>query len=114
MGLQTRLVILLAIVLLGGGAAWRYKAVITERDMLRADVIVFEANEKKLKRSLEDERTATAQAVSDRAATQRRLDGLRKAREDDPEAQEWAIIPIPAGERQRLCEALPGAAGCGE
>lgn len=112
MGFQTKLIILAVILAIGGGAAWRYKSVVAERDRLREDVMIYQANETKLKQSLEDERTATAQAITDRAAIQRRLDMLRQAREDDPEAQEWAIIPIPAGERQRLCEALPGAKGC--
>ena len=97
---------------LAGGAVWRYKAVIAERDQLRADVIIYQANESRLKQSIEDERTAAAQAITDRAETQRRLDTLRRGRETDREAQEWASIPIPTGERQRLCEALPQAKGC--
>ena len=112
MGIQTKLIILVVMLVIGGGGVWRYKSIIAERDQLRADVIIYQANESRLKQSIEDERTAAAQAITDRAEIQRRLDRLREGRENDVEAQEWAVIPIPAGERQRLCEALPQARGC--
>jgi len=114
MGIQAKLIILAVILAIGAGGAGRYRSVIAERDQLRADVITYQANEQKLKQSIEDERTATAQAITDRADTQRRLDTLREGREDDIEAQEWAVTPIPTGERLRLCEALPGAKGCSD
>ena len=110
--LKIKLIILIVMLLIGG--IWHYKSVIAERDQLRADVIVFEANEKKFKQTIEDERTAARQAVSDRADTQRRLDELREGRENDPDAQEWAATPLPQGEVQRLCLALPTMKGCEE
>lgn len=113
-GIQTKLIIGAVMVALGGGFVWHYKSVIAERDLLRADVITYKANEAKLQKAIEDERTATQQAVSDRANMKRRLDKLREGRENDLEAQEWAATPLPAGERQRLCEALPTAGGCSE
>jgi len=73
---------------------------------------VFKSNEKKFKQTIEDERTAARQAGSDRADTQRHLDELREGRENDPDAQEWAATPLPQGEVQRLCLALPAMVGC--
>ena len=112
--LKVKLIILLVMLVIGGGGIWHYKNVIAERDQLRADVIVFEANEKKFLQTIEDERTAARQAVTDRADTQRRLDELREGRENDPDAQEWAATPLPQGEVQRLCLALPTMKGCEE
>jgi ABC-type iron transport system FetAB ATPase subunit len=112
MTLQIKLIILVVMLVIGGGGIWHYKSIIAERNQLRADVIVFEANEKKFKQTIEDERTAARQAVSDRADTQRALDELREGREDDPDAQEWAATPLPNGEIQRLCIALPTMVGC--
>jgi hypothetical protein len=112
MTLQIKLIILIVMLLIGGGGIWHYKSIIAERNQLRADVIVFEANEKKFKQTIEDERLAAQQAVSDRAETQRDLDRLREGRENDPDAQEWAATPLPRGEIQRLCLALPTMVGC--
>ena len=109
-----RVKIILAIVALSmmSGGALYIKRVFAERNQLRADVIVFERNEKILKDSLESERVAASQAVSDRAEIQRALDQLREGREGDIESQEWAATPLPAGEMLRLCAALPGMKGC--
>jgi len=112
MALKIKLIILAVAVLGGGGFVWHYKSLRTEVTTLREDVLTYAANEKKLEQSLKDERTATAQAVSDRANTQRDLDKLRESRAADPESQAWAVTVLPVGERLRLCEALPEAKGC--
>jgi hypothetical protein len=91
---------------------FHYRAVIAERDRLAADNAALKASAAELAASLETERDAARQAISDRADAQRKLDALRRGREADPEAQAWGAQPIPAGERQRLCHALPGAQGC--
>ncbi len=106
MGLKIKLIILIAALLMGGGGVWHYKSIVNERNQLREDVLIYQRNEEALRQSLEDERVASAQAVSDRADIQRALDELREGRENDIEAQEWAATPLPVGERQRLCEAL--------
>ena len=110
--LKIKLIILAVMLAIGGGGVIYVKRVIAERNQLRADVVIYQENEAKLEQTIEDERTAARQAVSDRAETQRALDKLRRGRENDVESQEWAATPIPDGERQRLCEALPGAKGC--
>lgn len=95
-----------AMLAVGSLAVWHYKSLRAERDQLRDDVAVLEDTAQKLKRSLADERTATAEALADRAAARRALDTLRQGRESDPEAQSWGAQPIPKGERERLCAVL--------
>ena len=112
--LKAKAIITVVILLIGGGGVLWFKSVINERNQLRADVIVYEANEIRLKNSLESERVAASQAVSDRADAQRALDQLREGRENDIESQEWAATELPYGEISRLCAALPGMRGCGE
>lgn len=113
-GLQAKAIIVVVVLLMGGGGVLWFKSVLNERNQLRADVIVYERNETRLKQTIEDERHAAKQAVSDRADAQRALDKLREGREGDVESQEWAATPVPYGEVRRLCEALPGMKGCGE
>lgn len=110
--LKIKAIIAVVILLIGGGGVLWFKSVLNERTQLRADVIVFERNETRLKESLESERLAATQAVSDRADAQRALDTLRESREGDIESQEWAARSLPAGEIFRLCAALPGMKGC--
>ncbi len=110
--LKAKAIIAVVILLIGGGGVLWFKSVLNERNQLRADVIVYERNEVVFKQTIEDERHAAKQAVSDRADAQRALDRLREGREGDVESQEWAATPLPYGEVQRLCEALPGMKGC--
>ncbi len=110
--LKVKAIIAVVILLIGGGGVLWFKSVINERNQLRADVIVYEANETKFKQTIEDERLAASQAVSDRADAQRALDQLREGRENDIESQEWAATALPYGEISRLCAALPGMKGC--
>jgi len=110
--LKAKAIIAVVVLLIGGGGVLWFKSVLNERNQLRADVIVFERNETRLKESLQSERLAATQAVSDRADAQRALDTLREGREGDIESQEWAATPIPTGEIDRLCAALPGMEGC--
>lgn len=110
--LKAKAIIAVVILLIGGGGVLWFKSVLNERNQLRADVIVFERNEKVLKDSLESERLAATQAVSDRADAQRALDNLREGRENDVESQEWAATELPNGEVNRLCLALPQMKGC--
>lgn len=111
--LKAKALIAVVVLLIGGGGVLWFKSVLNERNQLRADVIVFERNEKRLKDSLESERLAASTAVIDRAKTQQALDNLRESREGDIESQEWAATSLPAGEILRLCAALPGMEGCG-
>ncbi len=110
--LKAKAIIAVVVLLIGGGGVLWFKSVLNERNQLRADVIVFERNEQRLKDSLESERLAATQAVTDRADAQRALDNLRESREGDIESQEWAATSLPAGEMLRLCAALPGMEGC--
>jgi len=110
--LKAKAIIAVVILLIGGGGVLWFKSVINERNQLRADVIVYKANQQRLKDSLESERLAASIAVIDRAKTQQALDNLREGREGDVESQEWAATPLPAGEMLRLCAALPGMEGC--
>ena len=112
--LKAKAIIAVVVLLIGGGGVLWFKSVLNERNQLRADVIVYERNEQRLKSSLESERLAATQAVSDRADAQRALDTLRESREGDIESQEWAATALPYGEISRLCAALPGMKGCGE
>lgn len=110
--LKAKALIALVVLVIGGGGVLWFKAVINERNQLRADVAVFKMNETRLKDSLKSERVAASEAVIDRAKTQRALDQLREGREGDIESQEWAATSLPAGEMIRLCAALPGMKGC--
>lgn len=110
--LKIKAIIAVVVLLIGGGGVLWFKSVINERNQLRADVIVYAANETKFKQTIEDERVAAKQAISDRADTQRALDRLREGRENDIESQEWAATELPYGEISRLCAALPGMRGC--
>jgi len=110
--LKAKAILAVVIMCIGGGSVLWFKSVLNERNQLRADVIVFERNEQRLKESLQSERLAATQAVSDRADAQRALDTLREGRENDVESQVWAAESIPAGEMLRLCAALPGMKGC--
>jgi len=110
--LKAKAIIAVVVLLIGGGSVLWFKSVINERNQLRADVIVYERNEQRLKDSLESERLAAASAVIDRAKAQQALDQLREGREADVESQEWAAKSLPAGEMLRLCAALPGMEGC--
>ena len=110
--LKAKAIIAVVVLLIGGGGVLWFKSVLNERNQLRADVIVFERNEQRLKDSLESERLAASTAVIDRAKAQQALDQLRESREGDVESQEWAATSLPAGEQLRLCAALPGMKGC--
>ena len=110
--LKAKAIIAVVVLLIGGGGVLWFKSVLNERTELRAAVVTFKANELRLKESLQSERLAATQAVSDRADAQRALDTLREGREGDIESQEWAATPIPTGEIDRLCAALPGMEGC--
>jgi len=110
--LKAKAIIAVVVLLIGGGSVLWFKSVLNERNQLRADVIVFERNETRLKESLQSERLAATQAVSDRADAQRALDTLREGREGDVESQEWAATSLPAGEVFRICASIPGMKGC--
>jgi len=110
--MQTKIIIVIVALLMGSGGVLYVKSVINERNQLRADVIVYQANQQRLRDSLESERLAASTAVIDRAKTQQALEALREGREADVESQVWAAKSLPAGEMIRLCAALPGMKGC--
>ena len=111
--------ILGALALVVVGFFIHYKLLVNERDNLRADNIVLEAdlakaaaNKAKLEENARVSRIAAATAVTERDAARATLDTLRAGRQNDPEAQEWGTQMIPLGELERLCEALPEMIGC--
>ena len=96
-----------------------YKLVIGERNDLRAEKIVLEAdlekaaaNAEKYKENARIAAIATATVTAERNADRAALDTFRAGRRADPEAVAWAAQPLPAGELIRLCEVLPEMQGC--
>ncbi len=101
------------------GFVGHYFWVLDQRDDLREEKIVLEAdlakaaaNAEKRKENARVSRIAAAAAVTERDAARAALDILRAGRVNDPEAQEWGTQMIPLGELERLCEALPEMIGC--
>ena len=62
--------------------------------------------------ALKNERKAVVITTQERDAARRALDVFRAGRENDTEAQAWAAQPVPPGEQNRYCEALPEMEGC--
>lgn len=100
----------LLVMCLAAGA--HYRSVIAERDHLRAEVALAEANRAALEQALSDERAAVEQTARSRDAARKALEGFKAGRQDDPEALEWGSQAVPDGEALRLCEALPAMTGC--
>lgn len=109
----------LAVVLVVGALGVHHKLVLNERDRLRDENIALEANletaranQRILEDALDLEREAAAVATAERDEARRAIDKFRAGRRDDPEALEWAAQPLPLGELERLCVALPEMDGC--
>lgn len=83
-----------------------------ERDAYQEAVDEFQRTNAILQEDIELARRAANEVIAERDAARRALDEFRAGRENDPESQEWAAEPIPAGERERLCTALPKMEGC--
>ncbi len=114
---KTILIIGAVVVLFSFGV--HYKTLKGERDKLRVAeagyelaIEAFVAREGVLQDALINERNATASNARARDAARRALEQFRADRESDPEATEWAAIPVPAGELARLCAAVPQLKGC--
>lgn len=110
--------IIAAVVVLGSLGA-HYKMILaknerlkTERAAYAAAVETFREREATLQETITNERVAAAAAAAERDEARRALDAFRAGREDDPEALEWAAAPVPVGELDRLCAALPEMEGC--
>ena len=108
-----------AVVLVLGALGVHHKLVLSERDRLRDenaalgfDLETARANQQVLEDALDLEREAAAVATAERDEARRAIDKFRAGRRDDPEAQEWASQPLPLGELERLCVALPEMDGC--
>ena len=79
---------------------------------LEVNLETARANQKVLEDALDLEREAAALAAAERDEARRAIDAFRAGRRDDPEALEWASQPLPIGELDRLCIALPEMEGC--
>lgn len=91
---------------------WKGRAVLAERDALRTEMTAAAETVDRLEAALQLEQEAAAHAATARADAERALTRLRKDRASDPEAVEWGAAPVPTGEQERLCAALPGLEGC--
>lgn len=107
-----KIAISIVAVLIIGSIGVHYKVVLAERAELRADNATLRANAETLGAALAIEREAAETALQERDEAQKALEKLREGRENDPEAQAWGAVEVPAGEQLRLCEALPGMDGC--
>lgn len=61
---------------------------------------------------LASEKRASRDVLRERDAARSALDEFQHGRQDDPEALDWAAQPVPQGERERMCKAIPELQGC--
>ena len=108
-----------AVALILSAMVVHHRLIVGERNELRQANTVLEIsldiarqNQGVLRDALANERRAFTAAVQERDAARQTLDRFREARRDDPGATHWAAQPIPDGEQERLCQALPSMAGC--
>lgn len=114
---KTILIIAATVAILAFGV--HYKLLVGERDKLRVAeegykraVTAFVQREETLQEDIRNEREAAATAVAERNAARRSVEVFRAGRESDPESLQWASQPMPVGEVERLCVALPEMDGC--
>lgn len=107
------------LVLIVAGFAVHYKLLVSERDKLRIAeagyenaVSAFREREAALQANIDREREAAIVSAAERDQARHTLSEFLNARQGDAEALEWAPKPLPAGEINRLCAALPEMEGC--
>jgi hypothetical protein len=113
-GLKSKLVVYGAVFAIAGGLAWHYRSVIAKNADLVRTVLELQIERDEYATQVRAEREAARIATEEREALQRALRALRagQAADTDPEFVEWRSQRIPPTERARICQALPGAAGC--
>ena len=96
-----------------------YKLLVGERDKLRVAeagyrraVATFVVREAVLREDARLAAEATIKLTEQRNANVSALDALRSLRQMDEEGRMWGAQPIPLGEIERLCTALPELEGC--
>lgn len=96
-----------------------YKLLVGERDKLRVAeagyrraVVAFVVREEQLREDARIAAEATIKLTEQRNANISALDALRSLRQMDEEGRTWGTQPIPLGEIERLCTALPEMEGC--
>lgn len=114
---RTILFIVLGLAIVGLGI--HYKLLVGERDKLRVAeegykvaVAAFVKREATLQEDLRLANEAVVIVAAERDAQRATLDQFRAGRDSDPESQAWSALPIPIGELERLCLALPEMDGC--
>ena len=96
-----------------------YNMLVGERDKLRVAevgyrraVAAFVEREAILREDARIAAEATIKLTEQRNANISALDALRSLRQMDEEGRTWGTQPIPLGEVERLCTALPELEGC--
>ena len=109
----------IALAIVGGGFAAHYlymehkiTKLEVEKSALSSALKIAQDIARDKDTALKNEREAVVITTQERDAARQAFDLFRAGRENDTESQAWAAQPVPVGEQNRYCAALPEMAGC--